>query len=352
MRLHTALAASFLVIFAAPANAGTSPARVRLNEIGTNFSAGCDVIELRVIECGTMQGITVFSRFDLLIQFPDFNVSRGDLVLLHVDPNGAQCTPGAPGVCADETTGPAQAPAAACLSHFDTAYDWHTTALSSGLPVNFTVVWVTDAQGAIMDAVCLGGSFGSHPPAGSATEVAAGTVANEGEWQRPEGGVPPGGFAGENYTAYAVNDLFAASNIGNTIQRIDDTDHNHKGDWSTTNLAPTWGRLNVGQGLFGTCVTGVDDEPRVAGRLRLEARPSVTRGPAEFRLAAPLATGSRLEIFDAQGRATRVLWWWAGSSSITWDGRDGWGREVPPGPYFARVITPRGPAVARVTRTR
>ena len=75
-------------------------------------------------------------------------------------------------------------------------------------------------------------------------------------------------------------------------------------------------------------------------------------GPIEFRLATPLATGSRLEIFDAQGRTTRVLWWWAGSSRVTWDGRDGWGMAAPPGLYFARVITPQGAASTRVTRLR
>jgi hypothetical protein len=351
MRLRTALAASLLVV-SAPATAGTNPARIRLNEIGTNFSVGCDVIELRVIECGTMEGIQLNSRFDFINQFPDFYVSRGDIVLVHVDPNGAQCTPGAPGVCSNETTGPAQFPAAACLSHFDTAYDWHATALTAGLPVNFTVVWATDALGTIMDAVCLSGSFGMNPPAGSATEIAANNMATAGEWQRPEGGVPPGGFAGPNYGAYSVKDLFAASSIGNTIQRIDDGDDNHMGDWSTTNLAPTWGRLNVGQALFGSCVTGVADELRSALRTRLQARPSVTRGSTEFHLDVPLSTGSRLEIFDAQGRAVRVLWWWAASSSVQWDGRDGWGAETPPGLYFGRVITPQGPVVARVTRMR
>jgi hypothetical protein len=344
MRFLAALVPLVLVLAPAWAIAGGT-ARLLVNEVGRHPVSGCHQIELRVVECGSMEGIMLLSRLEALVQFPAFEVQRGDLVIVHVDPTGAACVFGA---CSNETTGPQQFPAAGCAAHYDAAWDWHTQD-AGALPFNHTVLWLLDGTGSIMDAVCLSGNF--PPPAGSGTELAAATVADEGQWQRPEGGVPPGGFVGDTYTTYAVKNLASVAGPV-SIQRIDNSDDHHMGDWTTENAPHSWAMANAGQASLGSCVTAVGDGAPASNRMRLEARPSVTRGATEFHLAAPLTTAARLVIYDTQGRATRVLWTWAGASSVSWDGRDAAGREASPGLYFARLITPKGVAVARVTRTR
>lgn len=58
-------------------------------------------------------------------------------------------------------------------------------------------------------------------------------------------------------------------------------------------------------------------------------------------LARAGAAGDRLQIFDLSGRRVRELPLSAGASAW-WDGRDGLGREVSSGVYFARLRLDRG----------
>jgi hypothetical protein len=76
---------------------------------------------------------------------------------------------------------------------------------------------------------------------------------------------------------------------------------------------------------------------RVAAPARLNAFPNPFRGSTTIRLGSPRAGNGSLAIVDAAGRTVRALSFAAGAASVTWDGRDGAGRRVSPGVYFARV---------------
>lgn len=61
----------------------------------------------------------------------------------------------------------------------------------------------------------------------------------------------------------------------------------------------------------------------------------------------------RLDVFDAAGRRVSRLVDTvrpAGLHQATWDGRDGYGRAVPAGLYFARVVTASGARTTRIVR--
>jgi murein DD-endopeptidase MepM/ murein hydrolase activator NlpD len=87
-------------------------------------------------------------------------------------------------------------------------------------------------------------------------------------------------------------------------------------------------------------VVGVDARPRGAGlALGLDsANPG--RGDVVLRLAVPDARPTGLTLHDLSGRRVRTLVAgerWSGERRVLWDGRDGNGRRVPAGLYFARL---------------
>jgi flagellar hook assembly protein FlgD len=71
-------------------------------------------------------------------------------------------------------------------------------------------------------------------------------------------------------------------------------------------------------------------------------------------LDGPPATLARVLIFDAAGRLVRTAW--EGSLdgrevTISWDGKDQSGREVPAGIYLLRAQSPAGEALGRLVKT-
>jgi hypothetical protein len=96
-------------------------------------------------------------------------------------------------------------------------------------------------------------------------------------------------------------------------------------------------------------VAGVDPV-EVAGT-RFEASPNPIRDRAELQFDMPALSPVALEIFDASGRRhTRsefgVLP--AGSHRLAWEARDGSGRPLPGGIYFARLDLNRGSRTTRL----
>jgi hypothetical protein len=156
---------------------------------------------------------------------------------------------GAPGASPSETTAPDQYPGASYSGNYDTAYDVYTT--DTGLTDTDNVFTLRNGFGQIVDAVLV-----SDDPTGTAatpSEIQAAVVAAAGQWTDPSGQVPEGGFIDDAFSASAALDLNAsgATAAGTTLQRIDDMDRNHSGDWDNTGLVPqTWGANNPGQTSF------------------------------------------------------------------------------------------------------
>ncbi len=93
--------------------------------------------------------------------------------------------------------------------------------------------------------------------------------------------------------------------------------------------------------------TAAPELPGAAGALPIVAMPNPSRGLTLLRanLAADESVVS-LAIYDAAGRRVCDL------EGFAWDGRDEDGRSVPAGIYFARLVTTKGTASARIVRLR
>jgi hypothetical protein len=108
------------------------------------------------------------------------------------------------------------------------------------------VLSVTTGAGVFQDAVLLTDDVTDDNPA-AASETAAATVANAGQWQLVGGGQPVGGFVDAVFMMNAAADLNATGtdDTGETIQRNDDDDNNDVADW--VQAAQSWGTRNAGQ---------------------------------------------------------------------------------------------------------
>jgi hypothetical protein len=82
-------------------------------------------------------------------------------------------------------------------------------------------------------------------------------------------------------------------------------------------------------------------------------RPNPFRSRASLSFALPGPRDVRFAVFDVTGRRVVSLVDGrlpAGEHRLSWDGRDGQGRPVPPGVYFLRLESPDGSRARKVVR--
>jgi len=221
------------------------PAVLRINELNANITGGCDLIELRVISGGSTTGMIVRERRgnvglnELNLTLPTMTVAKNDIIVVHMNSTSATCNPNG---ATQETATVTDQPASLFPGNYDTAFDiW---ASDAGLVNTDNVIAVIDGTGAIIDAL-----FVSDDPAGlsttTSTEDAAAAVGAQNQWSPALAS-----YIDTVFRVNAVDDLNATGTTatGNSIQRIDNTDDNNKGDWTTgAGVASTFGALNVGQ---------------------------------------------------------------------------------------------------------
>jgi hypothetical protein len=87
--------------------------------------------------------------------------------------------------------------------------------------------------------------------------------------------------------------------------------------------------------------TGTPPAPMPNG-LALRVRPNPFNPRTTIAYTLPVGRQVRLDLYDLRGRRVARLAHGpraAGEHAITWDGRDGTGRELPSGVYLARLVT-------------
>lgn len=221
-----------------------TPAVVRINELNATLANGCDLVELRVIAGGSLDGFQLLERDAVLVTFSNLVVATNDFVIVHLNGASSTCNPLTSG---NESASPTQQPTSAFAANFDGAYDWHSP--DTGLTATTNVLTLRDGLGAIVDAVLV--ADGLTGTVAAASEAQAAVVAAAGEWEQLGGGVPPGGFVADVFRANAVldSDATGTTRAGTSIQRADNGDTNTAADWSGAG-AGTWAILNPGQSLF------------------------------------------------------------------------------------------------------
>lgn len=221
----------------------STPAIVMINELNANIDDGCDLIELRVISGGSMDGYRLRERVTYVLTFTGLIVDTNDYIIVHFDGNDADCNPGASG---NETAAKDELPNSTYSANYDNAWDWYST--DTGLTNTDNVFTLYDNLDVIMDAVFV--TQDATGDAAGATETQAANVAAAGEWTMVGGGIPTGGFVDYLFRMHAVLDLDGTGTdpSGESIQRNSNIDTNTMDDW--TQGASSWGLNNAGQTDF------------------------------------------------------------------------------------------------------
>ncbi len=130
---------------------GFNPSAVlRLSEVGPNLDQGRDLIELRVMQTGSVEGMKLTADTTVLAVLPDVWVSAGDIIVVHLNPDKATGYD-AP---SSETAGKSEYPASLHPSNYNTAWDFHGGSLGINALSN-RVLRVRDFHGNTQDAAVL-----------------------------------------------------------------------------------------------------------------------------------------------------------------------------------------------------
>ena len=217
------------------------PALLTINEVNANIADGCDLLELRVIDAGSLGGVVFKERTKTLLTFDPVDVAIDDIIVVHFDAEDANCNPMDAGA---ETTSKSELAAATYTVTYDTAWDWFIS--DSGITATDNVLTVYGPGGDIQDAVFLTDADDGDNAA-SGTEDQAAIVAAAGEWTDLDGTVPAGGYIDAAFNASAFVGLkdTGTDAEGDTIQRFDNWDTDTSDDWDI--WTPSWGLLNEGQ---------------------------------------------------------------------------------------------------------
>lgn len=220
-------------------NGYLTAAVLKINEINANIDGNCDLIELRAVSGGPVEGFKLMERTAVLVTLPAITLQPNDIVVVHFGGGNTGCNPAG---ATNEMTSKTQFPVAMHSQNYDTAYDLYTTAMS-GLTRTNNVFTLKDATNAIQDAVFTADGPSDTTAGGTETQAAAVGAANQ--WSPMLAA-----YEDDVFYMHAVQDLdgTGTSSTGTTIQRINDNDTNSKADWTTgAGAAQTWGLLNVGQ---------------------------------------------------------------------------------------------------------
>jgi hypothetical protein len=216
-----------------------------INELNANIAGGCDLIELRVTQDGSLGGFTLTERVgntslsspELNFAFPQgFNVTKNAIVVVHINSGSATCNPKG---ATQELTSPTGQLAASFTGNYDTAFDFWSN--DDGLVATDNVITLDDVAGNIVDAVLV-----ESATSGAADTLAQGNkVAAAGQWS--PGPTANGMYAASDFATSAVPGLKGTGTAasGTSLQRNVDADSNTKGDWVTA--AQTFGTINAGQ---------------------------------------------------------------------------------------------------------
>jgi len=107
-------------------------------------------------------------------------------------------------------------------------------------------------------------------------------------------------------------------------------------------------------GVTITLISTTSVSPNLAP-FALSAQPNPFNHQSSIRFHLPAATSVRLAVHDVTGRLVRILIagdLTAGDHQVQWDGRDGFGRPVPSGSYFARILEGSRSETVRLVRVR
>jgi spore coat protein H len=186
------------------------------------------------------------------------------------------------------------------------------------------------------------------------------TFDNPGKWQLPDTSIEPGGFlliwADEDQEQGPLHTNFKLSKDGEDLSiavtdefgfvfvdslhfppQATDISYGRIGDGG-----PEWDYYGIATPGFGNAyIQSVEDDFFRPQQLQLRQNyPNPFNPSTRIEFTLPTAGKVDLRVFDTTGRLVRILTrdnFTAGSHALSWDGRDGQGRQVTSGVYFYRL---------------
>ncbi|WP_426753006.1 chitobiase/beta-hexosaminidase C-terminal domain-containing protein [Myxococcus sp. Y35] len=204
------------------------PAQLRITEIAPNVAMGRDLVELYVVQGGTTLGALLVDGNSVgspLATLPEVEVSTGDFIVIHLNPD--RTTPGTDAP-ASETLGKSQYSQSVYSSNFDTAWDFQGG--SVGLGTGNRTLRILDGLGFTQDAVAatvVGNTFAGYP-------ALLQSIQDLGQWLPSNcGGIPC------TYTSYPSawdvsvdwSQAFHVQTRDTTVQRFGMADTDTREDW-------------------------------------------------------------------------------------------------------------------------
>ena len=226
-------------------NGFITPAKVLINEVAANVADGCDIIELRVTQGGSLDGFTIEERGSAIYTFGALNVVKNDYIIVHFDKDDADCNGTSP---VDELNAKNEMTQDMNLNILDIAFDVFTT--DTGITGTNNVLSVRTPSGVLEDTMIFG-TVATAMTFASATETAADEVLQEGGWG-PVNGAPPANYAdpiiGQDAVVNSQTGSGQPSSNNDVMRRLNDADNNNKADWTATpDATNTFGVNNPGQ---------------------------------------------------------------------------------------------------------
>ncbi|MFP2932561.1 chitobiase/beta-hexosaminidase C-terminal domain-containing protein, partial [Pyxidicoccus sp. 3LG] len=205
-----------------------APAVLRITEIAPGVAGGRDLVELRVLQSGSTAGMTFvdLSTASPLVTLPDVEVTSGDLIVLHLNPDRVTSGADAP---ESELISKTEHSQFVYTSNFDSAWDFQGTTLTIG--TGNRVFRLRDALGNTQDALAVytpGNTFAQFP-----TQLQS--IQAEGQWLPINCGGAPCSYSSFP-TAYDVSvNWSGASPSGErttTLGRVISGDNDLASDWA------------------------------------------------------------------------------------------------------------------------
>jgi len=135
-----------LVLIALGTCVYSQSAKLVINKLQANATWGCDLVELRVIEGGSMLDIALKERNDVVLTFTEFTVAQDDLIVVHFNGFDVTCNPNNSG---NETIAVDENPNFTYGVNIDNAFDWYT--IDPGLVGNHNVISLLNPDASMMD---------------------------------------------------------------------------------------------------------------------------------------------------------------------------------------------------------
>jgi hypothetical protein len=200
----------------------TAPATVQINEVSPNLAGSADLVELKVLTGGSMNGIELrespSSGTVTLATLPNVTVSAGDIVVVHLTPPGGVTT---------ETSGKTACSDTACY-----AGAWDVAGTANSIVYSNKVLTVSSANGTVEDGVAFVRASSGSTSAGFQSDL--GFLQSIGAWLP----VNCGGSACTDATTPTAIGISADWDgvgtlvTGNTTQRSGNADTNQAADWT------------------------------------------------------------------------------------------------------------------------